>query len=198
MKKTFNVDTDMNYESFSKILNFESKEKSLYIYGKPGVGKTTFLKHFAKNISQIKNSFEGIEIPKFTIMFFNVNDWIKDVQKSWKYEDSLPIKINTQVDILLVDDLGSEFFHNSTIPYLLDLFEERFEFTQKNLSTSATIITSNYSILELKEKYLKNLNDKVSVERLFSRIEGIINLSVDFIGTDKRKGKIDAKNTNIS
>ncbi|WP_339021251.1 hypothetical protein [Spiroplasma endosymbiont of Atherix ibis] len=80
--KEFNVDQDLQYKSFEKLLNFKSKEKGLYIFGKPGVGKSTFLLNFAKNIKNQKISIDNFLIDKYKVMYLNVNNWIKDIQKS--------------------------------------------------------------------------------------------------------------------
>ncbi|WP_342274800.1 ATP-binding protein [Spiroplasma endosymbiont of Cantharis lateralis] len=187
----FNVDLDKNYQAFDKLLTLQTQNKNIFIYGKPGVGKTTFLYDFSKKINNQKVEISGYKVPKFNIMFFNVNDWIKDVQKTWKEENTFEgsIKINTQANILLIDDLGSEFFHKSTMPSILNLFEERYEHVQKNRNNSITLITSNYSLDELKDKYSNLVQDKAAIERLFSRIDGVIDKEIRFIGKDKRKEK---------
>ncbi|WP_339021412.1 ATP-binding protein [Spiroplasma endosymbiont of Atherix ibis] len=54
IKTKFNVDQDLDYIKFNSLFekvkqkeNF--KNNGIYIYGKPGVGKTTFINKFVEN-----------------------------------------------------------------------------------------------------------------------------------------------------
>lgn len=201
IKTKLNIDHDLEYEKLDYLINKNLKNNKfknigIFIYGKPGVGKTTFLKKICQKLLNEKVEIQGYKIPKYKLMFFNSNDWIRDIQKSWikELEFSTATKIDTSANILLIDDFGSEFTHNSTLPYILNLFESRFEFIKKQEKNTITIITSNYSIEQLKNKYSKVINDSMTIERLFSRIQGIINLTIEFEGVDKRhSNKIENK-----
>ena len=201
IKTKLNIDHDLEYEKLDYLINKNLKNNKfkntgIFIYGKPGVGKTTFLKKICQKLLNEKVQIQGYKIPKYKLMFFNSNDWIRDIQKSWikELEFSTTTKIDTSANILLIDDFGSEFTHNSTLPYILNLFESRFEFIKKQEKNTITIITSNYSIEQLKIKYSKVINDSMTIERLFSRIQGIINLTIEFEGVDKRySNKIENK-----
>lgn len=201
IKTKLNIDHDLEYKKLDYLINKNLKNNKLknigiFIHGKPGVGKTTFLKEICQKLLNEKVEIQGYKVPKYKLMFFNSNDWIRDIQKSWikELEFSTATKIDTSANVLLIDDFGSEFTHNSTLPYILNLFESRFEFIKKQEKNTITIITSNYSIEQLKNKYSKVIQDSMTIERLFSRIQGIINLTIEFEGVDKRhSNKIENK-----
>jgi len=75
------------------------------------------------------------------------------------------IQVLNNSHLLVIDDLGAEynsewFFTEVLMPIL------QYRLTHRHL----TIITSNYSIIELGEKYQQKISDKKYVERLLSRI----------------------------
>ncbi|WP_339020155.1 ATP-binding protein [Spiroplasma endosymbiont of Atherix ibis] len=123
IKTKFNVDQDLDYIKFNSLFekvkqkeNF--KNNGIYIYGKPGVGKTTFINKF------VENSKSNSEI-------VNISKWIKSHQQAWEngYEGIYapsPSRLSEK-QILILDDLGSEFIHKSTLPYIYNLLNERFE-----------------------------------------------------------------------
>jgi|GEM_PF-5228658 len=78
--------------------------------------------------------------------------------------------------------------HASTYPYIFDVFEKRFEIISNSSEPMITIISSNSSIEELEERYKKIIQNDLFIERLFSRIRGLINKQILFVGTDKRQG----------
>lgn len=258
----YNVDNNLEYKNLLEKINLD-KNNGLYIYGKAGVGKTTFSKKlvdlyetqkqnlkqkikdldneynvhdelykrrlkdkkierthwleitnkygsfekwkevewsFPENIkmdkiSKEKNKLEEV-LKQFSVpVFFNVQKFISDIQASWskKYSDSTQVIENNiykfaNASLLIIDDLGVEFIHESTYPYIYEIFEKRFEKIESMKLT--TIITTNYSLEQLQSKYSKKLGDEVAVERLFSRVEGLLSKYIEFIGEDKRKNKL--------
>ncbi|AGR41420.1 hypothetical protein [Spiroplasma taiwanense] len=67
----------------------------------------------ANKINNQKIKVSRFLIPKYKIMYFNVNEWIKDLQKTWKEENTFegPIKINIiQIKIFNLDLLSKIFY----------------------------------------------------------------------------------------
>ena len=143
-------------------------------------------------ISEEKNKLEEVLKQFIAPVFFNMQKFISDIQASWskKYSDSTQVIENNiskfaNASLLIIDDLGVEFIHESTYSYIYEIFEKRFEKLESEKLT--TIITTNYSLEKLQQKYNKKLGDEVDTERLFSMIEGLLNKYIEFIGEDKRK-----------
>ena len=122
----------------SQILNIN-------MIGGTGTGKTFLLECMASELIA-----RG-----FNVMFttaFALNDECR------KYHFSLPSKVNEfmDCDVLIIDDLGTEpMLKNVTCEYMQLVLDERVR------DGKATIITTNLSELQLKEKY---------GERIFSRL----------------------------
>ncbi|WP_338985670.1 AAA family ATPase [Spiroplasma endosymbiont of Diplazon laetatorius] len=189
IKTKFNVDQDLDYTKFNPLFNKVKqkegfKNNGIYIHGKPGVGKTTFIKKF---VEHSKINFEVV----------NVSQWIKSHQQAWEngYEGIYAPSANrlAQKQILILDDLGSEFIHKSTLPYIYNLLNERFE-NSKQDSTLITIVTSNYDLENLEKNY-NTKSDNVTSSRIISRLKGLIDLNIEFEGIDKRySNEIENKN----
>ena len=262
MAKTYDIDQDLDYKNILNKLDL-TKNNGFYIFGKPGVGKTTFGKKiqssyktkietlqqqitkleqayevqnelyqqrltanniqtttifnaikkygsweaweknecsFAENIemNKIMEAKKQLEKKKNSLklpIFMNMQKFISNIQDSWakqyidatKNTETAIIKA-AHANLLILDDFGAEFIHESTYPYIYELFEKRYQnLANKKLTT---IITSNYSLAQLKHKYVKKLADEIAVARLFSRIEGLLSQEIQFLGFDKRKNKI--------
>ncbi|WP_338970800.1 hypothetical protein [Spiroplasma endosymbiont of Labia minor] len=215
-QQKFKVDQDLEYKKFDQI-NLDSKitkNIGLYIWGKPGVGKTTFLNKFKKDIHSRNNSLNkdyelnpnkyviesnGIKysyMPKMlNVHFCNMQQLVSDFKWNWNRDKDESKKTNkipnfVKADVLLIDDLGAEHAHSSTYEYIYELFNKRFDYIQKNKDKKMyTLISSNFSIQELTEKYIRCFDD-INAERLISRISGLINYEINFIGIDKRWNEI--------
>ncbi|AGR41086.1 ATP-binding protein [Spiroplasma taiwanense] len=182
-KSNVNIDHDLEYKNFEKLYPYfinknlsNLKIKGIYIYGISGVGKTMFLNKLKK-------------ISTKSIEWINMVDWIKSHQQAWGnlgYEGIHVISANRAAikEILFIDDLGAEFFHPSTMHYIYELFEKRFSY-KKQVPNIITIFTSNYSLLQLEQKYTKQLG-KTDTERIISRIKSLVDCEILFEGIDKR------------
>lgn len=146
---------------------FSKNSESLFFLGKTGVGKTHLSLSIAKAVAE-----RG-----FNVAYGSVMNYLRIIEKEHfgraenASTDTLQILINT--DLLVLDDLGSEFqtsFYESAIYNLLN--------TRLNMGLP-TIISSNLTTDELQKRY----ND-----RIISRIFGLYNIIL-CVGEDIRQIK---------
>ncbi|AOG60408.1 primosomal protein DnaI [Spiroplasma helicoides] len=147
------------------------------MYGIFGVGKTELVKYLY------------LKINKANKKIINIQKWIANYQLSWKFGsfeniNQTPSETLKSKEVLIFDDLGAEFIHFSTAPYIYKLFELRYETTRLQ-NNFITIITLIYSIDELEKYYLKSLDNQTS-KKIISRIKGIVDLEIRLDGDDKR------------
>lgn len=147
--------------------SFSRSSSSLFLLGKTGVGKTHISLAIAKRVTE-----RG-----FTAAYGSLLNYLRIIEKehfsrSESYEtDTLQTLINA--DLLVLDDLGSEFrtgFYESALYNIIN--------SRINLGLP-TIISSNLSVAELQ----KNYND-----RIISRIFGMFT-TLMFVGEDVRQIK---------
>ena len=147
--------------------NFSLKSPSLFLLGKTGIGKTHISLSIAKEVSA-----KG-----FTVAYGSLLNYLRIIEKehfgraSNSETDTLQVLIST--DLLVLDDLGSEFqtsFYESTLYNILN--------SRLNLGLP-TIISSNLTHDELQ----KNYNDRI-ISRLFS-----VYTMLMFVGQDIRQIK---------
>ena len=162
---------------FAKFIQGETNNKGLYIYGDMGIGKTYMLKTFTKKLAQANKK----------VAYVNLSNLTMKVKSTFNEEGDTTgdlLKILTDVDYLLVDDIGSEkitsWFRDD---FLFILFNERLE------KGKTTFFSSNYSTEELIKKEAKTSNSKYSeydnAKRLISRIRGLAK-EYKIEGTNKR------------
>ncbi|WP_294409523.1 ATP-binding protein [uncultured Ruminococcus sp.] len=144
--------------------NFTDNSVSLFFFGKTGLGKTFLSSCIAKQLlSEGRNVFFGSILKLFR--------QIEDERFRRKEGDTTSVIIGAELVIL--DDLGSEFQTNFTDAVLYEIINERV-----NLGRP-TIISTNLSMKELDKKY----ND-----RIVSRLTGCFS-PIMFIGSDVRQEK---------
>lgn len=147
--------------------NFSLKSDSLFILGQTGIGKTHISLSIAKEVSS-----QG-----FTVAYGSLMNYLRIIEKehfgrtSNSETDTLQILLNT--DLLILDDLGSEFKTNFSEATLYNIINSRI-----NLGLP-TIISSNLSVDELQ----KNYNERI-ISRLFSVFNTLM-----FFGQDIRQIK---------
>lgn len=161
-KMSENLEICKNYAK-----DFSLNSSSLFLFGKTGVGKTHMSLSIAKEVSA-----HG-----FTVAYGSLLNYLRIIEKEHfgraenAESDTLQVLINT--DLLILDDLGSEFqtsFYESVLYNILN--------SRINLGLP-TIISSNLTSAELQKKY----NDRV-ISRLFSVFSTMM-----FVGEDIRQIK---------
>lgn len=146
---------------------FSAKSSSLFLLGKTGVGKTHISLSIAKEV--IKRGF--------TVAYGSLLNYLRIIEKEHFGRSENPETDTLQIliiaDLLILDDLGSEFrtsFYESVIYNIIN--------SRINLGLP-TIISSNLSVPELQ----KNYNDRI-ISRLFS-----VYHIIPFVGKDIRQIK---------
>lgn len=147
--------------------NFSQGSPSLFMLGKTGVGKTHLSLAIAKKAAE-----RG-----YTAAYGSLLNYLRIIEKEHfgrsenSETDTLQVLINT--DLLILDDLGSEFRTSFSESALYNIINSRI-----NLGLP-TIISSNLSTAELQKCY----ND-----RIISRIFGVFT-TLMFVGEDVRQIK---------
>lgn len=146
---------------------FSLHSQSLFLFGKTGIGKTHISLSIAKEV--IKRGF--------TVAYGSLLNYLRVIEKEHFGRSEDPntdtLQILISADLLILDDLGSEFrtsFYESVIYNIIN--------SRINLGLP-TIINSNLSIPELQNNY----ND-----RIISRISSVYCM-IPFVGDDIRQIK---------
>lgn len=133
------------------IENFEYNDTNLFLYGETGVGKTFLTNCIAKEI--IDKSYSVIYLS--AIKMFDILAKATFHYDKEDYNTDYIMKHIHECDLLIIDDLGTELTNTFTSSALFGCINERY------LNKKSTIISTNYSIEDMKNYYS---------ERIFSRI----------------------------
>ena len=152
----------------SFVNNFEHTNQNLLFWGAPGLGKTFLSTCIAKEL--IKKGYSVIYETAYQT--FSMPEELKFKRSE---DEKLKFKADKlyTCDLLILDDLGSEFSTQYTTATLFDILNSRL------IAGKKTVINTNLSVSELEKKYQ---------ERVASRILGHYML-LHFIGTDIRLEK---------
>lgn len=146
--------------SFSKT----NKYYNLYFHGGTGVGKTFMACCIANELLK----------KEYTVLYLQTEDMMNLIKKystDYSQENETIYYSIKNVDLLIIDDLGSEYITEFTKVQLFNLLNERIENEKK------MIIISNYKNNNLKGIY----NEKIE-----SRLNANYFISIEFIGNDLR------------
>ena len=147
------------------VRNFPKKRDNLMLMGSTGTGKTHISTSIAREIISLgydviydsaQNIISDFETDKFRSGYGAYES------KSEKY---------SECDLLIIDDLGTEFTNQFTVSCLYNLLNTR---QNKGL---ATVISTNLTYEQLQQKY---------EDRIFSRIVGSGSRILVFSGRDRR------------
>lgn len=155
------------------VADFNKDKKNLLFWGAPGLGKTFLSTCIAKELISAGYSV----IYETAYQTFSMLEDLK-FNKSDDME-KLKFKVDKlySCDLLILDDLGSEFTTQYTTAALFDIINSRM------ISGKKTLINTNLSLSELMSKY---------TERVASRIIGTYQL-LQFIGNDIRLERSDVR-----
>ncbi len=151
--------------------SFEKENKNLYLYGDAGTGKTYMSSCIANRVLE-----RG-----FTVYYqsaFKLLDMFEKL-KFGRYDDNEQEKAEYEtkyvydVDLLIIDDVGTEFVTTYSSAALFDIIDSRI------VSGKSTVISSNLGPVKITDVY---------GTRLASRITGAFE-PVGFVGKDLRRIK---------
>lgn len=143
--------------------NFKTDSESIFMKGATGLGKTHLSLAIANEV--INKGYGVIYVSAPTLM--------QKLEKQFfskSYEDDATINMLLECDLLIVDDLGTEFHAQFSVSQMYNIFNSRM------LSNKPIIINTNLTMREL---------EKIYTERFVSRISGNAQ-KLDFLGKDIR------------
>lgn len=148
------------------VKDFDNTDSNLLFWGEPGLGKTFLSTCIAKELIATNHSV----IYETAYKTFSMLEELKFKRND--NEDKIRSKVEKlySCDLLILDDLGSEFSTQYTTASLFDIINSRL------ISGKKTVINTNLSIGELEKKY---------GERVISRLYGHYQV-IRFIGSDIR------------
>lgn len=127
-----------------KVLESDLK-KGLFVTGIIGCGKSLYAANVM--LASIRNTYIYQEGPK-THSFITVPDLLDNIRQTYKEPESEIdlVKFYSQVDFLVLDDLGVEKITDWTLEKLFQIINYRYEYLK------LTVFTSNLSLKELAEQ----------------------------------------------
>ncbi len=149
------------------------ESKNLFFYGRTGVGKTFLTGCIANQIMQQQKT---VLYTRATRLFSMYEEY-----RFGKHENRTELKKTLdrayEVDLLVIDDLGTENITRPTVSFLFDLMNERLDKNRK------MIFSSNFLLDELSKAYTSRFTS-----RIFESFE-ILNLQAKDIRVQKFQGK---------
>ncbi len=151
------------------INHFDTEFDNLLFYGKAGTGKTFLINCIAKELMDTFHSVLYLSASQF----FNLtadNVLNKDSSSVYKNVNLDDLK---NCDLLIIDDLGTEYTTAFSETYLFEVLNERL------IHQKSTIISTNLTLKEMQDRY---------DDRVFSRTMGYFS-TFKIFGNDIRKLK---------
>lgn len=141
---------------------FSSTSKSIFMNGNTGLGKTFLSAAIANELLN-----RG-----FSVAIDSVQNYLRAIENEHfgRITDKDTLRIINDADLLIIDDLGSEFSSSFYSSALYNIINTRLN------KCAPTIISSNLSLRELQDKY---------DDRIISRLTGMFSWMA-FIGKDIR------------
>lgn len=146
------------YENMTEILHlckmfcsdFDKLEKSLMFYGDTGLGKTFLSSCIAK---QLIDDGKTVIYTRATHLF----SLYEDYKFGRVTNDSVKDEINRvfDVDLLILDDLGTESVNKNTLPFFYDILESRL------LNEKKLVISTNFNMNEISKTYSTRFTSRI-------------------------------------
>ena len=135
----------------------------LLLFGNTGLGKTFLLNCMGKAL--LDRGYTVVRVSAFQLA-----EWF--VQAMFEKDSAVSLQTLAEVDVLIIDDLGTEVIRkNSTLELLFNLVNQRIH------DGKHIFLSTNLSLAELKQRYY---------ERFTSRLFGNQSLILKFLGKDIR------------
>lgn len=160
------------------IKNFDTSFENILIYGNTGVGKTFLTNCIAREI--LNTSHTVIYLTSFQLFEILEKNKFERNNENTEIPEQLDGILNC--DLLIIDDLGTEMNNTFISSQLYLCINERY------LSRKSTIISTNYSLDDLKNLYS---------ERIFSRLISNYKL-LKIVGEDIRLKKTYSDQSNFT
>ena len=151
-------------KKYAKLFNETSN--SLLFQGPPGLGKTHLSLAIAREVIDKGYGVVYVSAPAIITKIENEHFDIRNQDKTTE-------SIVTECDLLIIDDLGTEFVTKFSISTVYNIINTRM------IESKPTIISTNLTLTELQAYYNS---------RIISRIIGMLD-RVEFVGTDIRQIK---------
>lgn len=156
-------------ESFKKIVeicknfvnNFDSENQNLFFYGTVGTGKSFMSGCIAKELLDRGHSviyFSAAAL--FENLVKNMFDFNKRDEMQRFHEDIY------KCDLLVVDDLGTEYTNSAIAPEFFSLLNER------HFNRKATIISTNLSLEGIRNRYTDRVLSRITERYIICKFIG--------------------------
>ncbi|OGO82807.1 MAG: hypothetical protein A2Y18_06020 [Clostridiales bacterium GWD2_32_19] len=163
IKRIYQISHDFSHDFDKQFIN-------LLFYGTPGTGKTYLCNCIAKDL--LDKGISVLYLPAFELFKLFEDDRFsknkEDAEERTSYIDSV-----FNVDLLIIDDLGTEWHTTLSSAELFNCINTRF------LNRKSTVISTNLTIENLQKAYS---------DRIFSRLLGNYK-PLEFYGRDIRQIK---------
>ena len=149
--------------------NFDTQEKNLLFFGKPGLGKTFLCHSIAKDL--MDSGYSVLYITSSELM-----DFVRNTKFGFDSGAATPEELSVLYDseLLIIDDLGTETASQFSSLVLYELLNRRLTDKKK------MVISTNLEIDDLSNLYSERINS-----RLFGNFE-----FMEFVGEDIRLMKV--------
>lgn len=161
-----------DYRKMSRILefcknyaeNFSNNSKSILMRGATGLGKTHLSLAIANEVIQMGYSAVYVSAP---VILSKLEK--EHFSNNYNAEEET-LSALMDCDLLIIDDLGTEFMNNFSVSEIYNIFNSRL------LRSKPVIINTNLTLKEIESAY---------TQRFLSRIAGCA-VRLDFVGSDVR------------
>ncbi len=143
------------------IKNFDSDYHNLFFYGTVGSGKSFLSSCVAKELLDSSHSvvyFSAIGL--FETLSRNMFDY-KSKDEVLRFHENL-----YGCDLLIIDDLGTEYTNNVVASALFSLLNER------HLYQKSTIISTNLSLEDLRNRYSDRILSRITTQYILCKFSG--------------------------